>query len=129
MWMESFNVKISRQQIDNSKQLNNLLSTLFEPGTPNHQLLSLSLIRENSEYGGSPEVHDLSFENLIYNEQLTTGKFRICYHVKFQFTCSDYCKEKQGQTSDWTFNFNPEKEELHFQGPQYLDLRSTSEEF
>jgi hypothetical protein len=130
--MESFIIQPAQKEFNSllsrALSIDCFLTNLFKTESA-YQPLKTAIERENNEYGGSPEVEQLSLENISYNAELKTGKFRVVYHIKFHFTCSDYRKEKGGQTSDWTFRIDIENGKLYFQGPAYLDLRSTADEF
>ncbi|MEO6521961.1 MAG: hypothetical protein ABIN91_09805 [Mucilaginibacter sp.] len=127
--MENFEINIDYQEWSKKPAIIDFIAALFDTKDTASALLKLAIERENNEYGGSPEVEQLSLENISYDTELKTGRFRVVYHIKFHFTCSDYRKEKGGQTSDWSFKFDLENVKLHFQGPAYLDLRSTADEF
>ena len=130
--MESFIVQTAQKELNsllsNAANIGYFLIDLFKTKSA-YLPLKAAIERENNEYGGSPEVEQLVLENISYDAVSKTGKFRVIYHIKFHFTCSGYKKEKDGQTSDWTFRFDLENGKLHFQGPAYLDLRSTADEF
>ena len=130
--MESLSYSLTIQDLKvfyrGSADITALLHNLFAPGSNNYQQLAYELQREFKQ-GGSPEVTAVAFDRVKYDAQTNTGSFRIVLDINFTFGCEDVKTEKQGETSEWTFNINPANSTIDFYSSPFAEGRSTADEF
>jgi hypothetical protein len=130
--MESFEIRITRQQVDlislPGTDMDAFLNNLFAPASANYNQLALELQREFRQ-GGSPDVIRMTFDRVNYNVATGNGSFRIVLDVRFTFGCEDSVTEKKDQTSEWTFSFNQTRKTIAFYNSPFAESRSTADEF
>ena len=130
--MESFAIKISDEQVNDLikpvENIQNLLSSLFRPGTANYQSLAYELQREFRQ-GGSPDVTRIAFDRVTFDPSTGNGRFRVLLDIRFTFGCEDSVTEKKDQTSEWTFFVDAENKTFRFYSSPFAKSRSTADEF
>ena len=111
-----------------STDITAFLHNFFAPGSNNYQQLAYELQREFKQ-GGSPEVTAIAFDRVKYDAQTNVGSFRIVLNINFTFGCEDVKTEKQGETSEWTFNIDMLNNTINFYSSPFAESRSTADEF
>ena len=114
--------------LTNNIAMAKLLSELFHPGSKNYDLLAYEIQRE-FKAGGSPQVTNMDFDRVNFDTNSGQGKFRVVLDINFTFGCEDVKIEKEGQTSEWTFNLDRNAQKLTFHASPFSESRSTADEF
>jgi hypothetical protein len=104
------------------------LTRLFAHDSANYNQLKYEIQREY-RFSGSPQVTSMKFDRVQYNSDSGKGSFRVILDINFTFGCEDVTTEKANQTSEWTFNVDPQSAVIHFYGSPFIDSRSTVDEF
>lgn len=130
--METFEIEINKNDakrlLAGDLDMEVLLQATFKQEAA-HQLMKTAIEQENSVHAGSPELECFTLDRLKTNYSTLTGKFRVVYDLNFTFGCEGLKREKEDQTSEWTFQCYPNHTSILFKGPQYRDLRTTEDEF
>ncbi|WEA02158.1 hypothetical protein [Mucilaginibacter sp. SJ] len=130
--MNSLQIKLHKGQLDELKDepasLLKFLNTLFEPFSENRKQLKYALEREFRPEG-SPEVVNLNFDRIKFDQNTGQGSFRIVLDIDYAFGCEDLVTHKKNQTSEWTFIVDYKLLIINLYSSPYTDSRTTFDEF
>jgi hypothetical protein len=129
--MSEFEIPLTATQVElltENKALAKLFRALFQPFQENWFTLSRE-IQHELKASGSPEITHLEFDRISFDNESHQGKFRVVLDVNFTFGCEDLKREKEGETSEWTFTFDQAEKTLTFHGSPFVQSRSTADEF
>lgn len=105
------------------------IEVLFAPGNSAYQLLLEALTEENKDKFGSSLFSGLQFEVKRFDPVDLNGRVRVNYKLQITFSCSAIVNDLNNQHSYWNFEIERHSNIAFFEGDEYGDLRSTSNEF
>ncbi|MCO5936734.1 hypothetical protein NAF17_14415 [Mucilaginibacter sp. RB4R14] len=109
--------------------LRSTIEMLFKPGIQPYNLLLEALTEENRDKYGSSKFDAIAFEVKRFDPITFKGRIRVNYKLQLTFSCSAIVNDLHNQHSYWNFEIDPILKTAHFEGEEYGDLRSTSNEF
>ena len=109
--------------------LQGAMEVIFQPGSEPYKSLIAALTEENKDKFGSSKFDTLQFEVKRFDPATLKGRLRIQYKLQLTFSCSGIVNDLNNQHSYWNFETDPLSGSMYFQGDEYGDLRSTTDEF
>lgn len=112
-----------------NNQLQKAMEVIFQSGTEPYKSLIAALTEENKDKFGSSKFDALQFEVKRFDPATLKGRLRIQYKLQLTFSCSGIVNDLNNQHSYWNFETDLQSGRINFQGDEYGDLRSTTDEF
>jgi hypothetical protein len=128
---EVFNIPLPDDLVtqQNNDQLQKAMEVIFHPGSEAYKSLIAALTEENKDKFGSSKFDNFQFEVKRFDPATQNGRLRIQYQLELTFSCSGIVNDLNNQHSYWNFETDRQSGRMHFEGDEYGDLRSTTDEF
>jgi hypothetical protein len=105
-------------QLGNTR-IDDFINELFKDNN-RHKKMCLALQEYHRNDGGSPEVDAFEVQNVTYNAEALSGRFRCKFRVNYHYTCSDVHNNAM-DTIDWDFRIDKDYYRLLLTGEETLE--------